>query len=389
MKKIIKYIIYFSEIFYTKFYSIFHKIQKQVMFESFYGKQYSCNPRAVSEKLHELYPDFKIVWFLNKKDSYNLLPDYVEVIYKKNLNYFRKLATSFCYITNEGMAYPLSKRKKQLFLQFWHGDRGFKKILYEVHPKLYMRCLDDAITDFCIAGSDFGEERYKKAFKYSGKILKIGSPRNDRLVNVNNIEKSNIKKLLGISDNCKILLYAPTFRSNSKAAKSTYEAPDDRLDFEKLKSVLALSGDEWCICFRAHPTVNENVNNSFVYDVSKYPDMTDLLVIADILITDYSSSAQDFVLTGRPVLLANFDIEDYEKNSRSLWALPSDIGFLSARTKEELYTMLEQILKNEISQDLGKIKQFYGTNETGCASKIVCDLINTNYNTSFQKNNKE
>ena len=85
--------------YYTCYLGIGKKIQKKIIFSSFDGKQYSCNPRAISERMHELFPDYKIVWYLKYDVKYNLLPDYVKIVQSKK-EYLKEMASSFCIISN-------------------------------------------------------------------------------------------------------------------------------------------------------------------------------------------------------------------------------------------------------------------------------------------------
>ena len=110
-------------------------------------------------------------------------------------------------------------------------------------------------------------------------------------------------------------------------------------------------------------------------DVSQYHDMADLLLVSDILITDYSSSAPEFVLTNKPVILAQFDLEDYIKHSRTLAFDPGQSGFLIAKNQNEL----NELLSNIYDYDHGAIRElvddFYGTTESGEATKRICKEI--------------
>ena len=114
---------------FEKVLSVVLPLKKQVIFESFHGKQYSDNPRAVSEKLHELDSTYKIVWIFRdtSKNRYNDIPDYVKVVKKWSLPYFINLVSSCAIVTNEAFDTNIYKRDKQYFVQTWHGDRVFKK----------------------------------------------------------------------------------------------------------------------------------------------------------------------------------------------------------------------------------------------------------------------
>ena len=202
---------------YTRTYAAFHPIEKKILFDSFGGKQYSDNPRAICERMHEIFPDYDLVWVNNDiADKYQIIPSYINLKKRTKLSFYQQLATSFCYVTNENINNNIAKRKKQLFVQTWHGDIGIKKVVYDASPngKLAYKVIDSSVDDICIAGSDLGESTYRTAFKYKGEVLKVGTPRNDRVISMCNKEKDLIRHRIGIKENKRILIYAPTYRDN-------------------------------------------------------------------------------------------------------------------------------------------------------------------------------
>lgn len=357
-------------------YGRFHKIEKKVLFESFGGKQYSDSPRAISEKLHKIYPEYQIVWKLNRnfKDKYNIVPNYIKVISTEK-EFLKELATSMCYVTNENMEPQKYKRRKQLFIQTWHGDRGFKKILYEtwLKRKRPIPITDNKVTDFCVAASEYGENMYRDAFNYQGNIMKVGMPRNDKLVKIEKDEIEKVKKSLGIPNNMKILLFAPTFRDNISLKQEVL------IDIDRILQILEQKGEEWMCLVRAHSTskgLNVKDNNQRIVNVTDYPDMADLLLISDMLITDYSSSAGDFILMRKPVILAVFDYKEYIENSRNLKFPIEDSGFIIAYNQKELENIIATKNLNDYYESCERVKTFYGIVETGEASRQICDEIN-------------
>ena len=360
---------------YTFYYGCFHKVEKKILFDSFYGKQYSDNPRAISEKLHELYPEYKIVWKLNKmNDKYKIVPEYVKKV-SNSKDFYKELATSFCYITNEGMEPNKYKRKNQIFIQTWHGDRGFKKALYtyweDQKQKRPIPIIDNKITDFCVAGSDYGEMFYREGFRYKGKVLKIGTPRNDKLVKQDYEEYKKIKELLNIPIDTKIILYAPTFCDNEKNEQETL------VDLRKIVNILNKKGENWICLTRAHSAVKKLKMDKAekIIDLTDYPDMADLLLISDILITDYSSCSGDFILLNKLVILAIFDDEKYEQECREMYFPISDSGYIIAHNQKELENIIEKKDEINIKENCELVKEFYGTNETGESAEKICKMI--------------
>ena len=118
-----------------------------------------------------------------------------------------------------------------------------------------------------------------------------------------------------------------------------------------------------------------NSDSPSYIDVTPYPDMADLLLIADLLITDYSSCAGDFLLTGKPVILAHFDRDDYEAQGRPLWVNPNEAGYLVAKNQGELNRILSNLYSYDHQAIACKVNRFYGTKETGQSSEVIVRKI--------------
>lgn len=366
------------------FFNTVFGIEKKIVFNSFGGKQYSDNPRAISEKMHELYPDYKIVWGCNnpKLNPYGLRPNYVQPIRTKTLRWFYEIATSFCYVENDSFQPAYYKSPNQFWIQTWHGDRGFKKILYESIEakglKNFRPIVEDKVADLCIAGSKYGTEiYYRKSFRYNGEIMCVGSPRNDKLLRISLKDKISLKNSIGVDLDAKILLYAPTYRQGTKS-----DLQNSNVDLKEVLRVLQSKGEKW-ICFIRSHTESKGIDietdgKSFL-DVTDYPDMADLLCISDMLITDYSSCAEDFILVEKPIILTIFDIEEYVKNSRS-FAFPIEkCGHIFAHNQDELIGILNTVSDREYAESCKKVMSFYEVNETGEASYCVCRRIDEEY----------
>lgn len=360
---------------YTRIYGLFHPIEKKILFLNYGGAQYSDNPRAIAEKMNEIDPSFQIVWKLNQiEDEYSIIPSFVNKKKLAGLAFYRELATSCCVVNNECFEPNFSKRKGQLFIQTWHGDRGFKYILYDAweNGKRPIPIIDNSITDYCIAGSEFGEDTYRTAFNSPDNIIKIGSPRNDKLLNCSDEEKLKIKESLGIiGDKC-VLLYAPTYRDNSSNTQSV----NVNLT-EVLKLLEYRTKSEWVCLLRAHSAskgLNYDESNSMI-NATRYPDMTDLLCIADLLITDYSSSACDLSITEKPSILALFDYEEYQAECRKLRVDPRTVGFCYAENQTQLNDIIKNTPHEEFVRRNKLVNDYYKVFENGTASETICHII--------------
>ena len=184
---------------------------KRVFFSSFIGRGYTDSPARICEALHALRPDAELVWQLKNPAE---APDYVRVVRPRSLSALWAISTARCLVDNFNRQHYMLKFDDQKYVQTWHGDRGFKKMLFDMDPT--QRVPDGAQMDLAVSGSDFGTKNYRSAFRYSGQVLQTGMPRNDALLHPDAGTMAAVKKRLGIGAGEKVLLYAPTFRDERR-----------------------------------------------------------------------------------------------------------------------------------------------------------------------------
>lgn len=349
--------------------------EKTVFFASFRG-QYSDNPRAISECLHKIAPDVKIVWLI-KPQIQQYVPEYVVTVPPEPRLALRAQARAKVWVLNYTYRKHLGvyKGRDNFYIQTWHGDRGLKTIGYLTgfsKEKKY-NGNDLSECDLFVAGSDYGVKKARQGLLYEGEVIVEGMPRNDKLINISNHidEAAKIKKSLGLESNMKVMLYAPTFRENSDQQQCA-------IDITSSIAALESIGEQWVCLVRSHSLskgIFVEVDIPRFLDVTSYPDMADLLLIADLLITDYSSCAGDFLLTGKPVVLAHFDRHDYEAQGRPLWVDPKEAGYMVAKNQDELNQILSNLSSYDHKATADKINRFYGTKETGLSSEAVSKRI--------------
>lgn len=351
----------------------------KVVFVSFNGKSYSDNPKAISEKLHDLRPQTDIVWiFENPEEKNGIVPDYVRMVKMKTLSMLYELATAQVWVDNFDKPLYTYKGKNQYYIQTWHGDRGFKKTRYDstfIGPKY--RLIEKDICDLGIAGSDNAERVYKSAFRYEGEILKVGTPRNDCLVNPDMDRCHEIKVELGIKPETNIVLYAPTLRRQASAEGTLQEI--QAINLTDLVSVLEEESHEnWVCIVRGHISVAGLTGfetNDKIIDLSHYEDMADILLISDMYISDYSSSAGDFVLKNKPVILYQNDREMYLEKDRTFYFDIDKSPYLVALNQKELIEKVRFLKTINIEENCKEILEFYGANETGHSAEAVSKII--------------
>ncbi len=307
------------------FFSLFPKDNKIIIFESFLGKQYSDNPRAIYEYINDNYPEYKLYWSLNR----DIAKDYGEIktINRLSLKWLYYMGRAKYWVTNSRLPLWLRKSKRTVYVQTWHGtplkklgidikDVKMPDTTTEKYKENFVK--EAAKWDYLISPNPYSTNIFRQAFQFKQTIIESGYPRNDVLL-LNRENSGTWRKKLGLPEDKKVILYAPTWRDNNYYSKGKYKF-DLELDLARLSKELS---DEYVIALRMHYLVSDNLNleayRGFVYDVSSYPNISELYLATDILITDYSSVFFDYANLRRPILFFVYDIEEYEDEIRGFY----------------------------------------------------------------------
>lgn len=344
--------------------------KKKVYFSSFSGKLYNENPRYVCEALHAVCPEAKIIFRLNhdgmRQDD---VPDYVKKVGQMSPAAFYHMATARVIVKNAALMPYMAKFKDQKYIQLWHGDRGLKKILLDLDPTAAERHPDWKYMDIGVSGSEFGSRVYlRSAFGYKGEIMEVGYPKNDLLM-ANPAEiREKVYRKLNLPENTKFILYAPTFRDQTIGGAISANFSAEAL----LKALEASSGEKWMILNRGH-ILNSAVKSDAGIDVSRYPDVSELLLVCDMMITDYSSIAGDYLLMNRPIILYHADVAQYASQERALVFDPEKSPYKIAHNMDELIDIACNF--GNAGENCRALYDFYGVRETGKASVLVAERI--------------
>lgn len=352
---------------------IFCVKSNRVYFNSFDGAAYCDNPKALCNAIHCRWGDqLEYVWLFNNGINIDNVPSFVKKRRRTIWRVLYYMCTSKVWIMNTAVPHGTYKSKKQIYIQTWHGDCAFKKILGDVpyNPVIYE---ESNILDLLVVGSDYGKKVISHAFGFLGEVMATGCPRNDIFFQENSAICESIREKYGLTSHHKILMYAPTFRR-----KFRNQVQHVGLDLEKVLEILRSKGtDDWKILVRSHIANSvkglDVERSSDIIDVTAYPDMNELLLITDILITDYSSSAGDFALTGRLVLLYQDDLKEYTDEDRSLYF--SQSPFIISYTPDEFYTKLLNRNEIDIKRNCEDILSFLETHEKGEGALSVVKYI--------------
>ena len=363
---------------------LFDKVENCVLFDSFWG-QYNDNPKYISEKLHQLAPDIKIVWAVSEKKSRETIPEYAVPVKYGSTEYYKYrysaevLVDNYTGIMGKMGNLDVSKflrSKKHLRISTWHGT-PLKRIDRDIQSRKTAGIA--RVSDYLIAGCRYTAKILNNAFCDNYPVMLTGTPRNDILFR-DDIDSDFIRTKLKIPPDKRIVLYAPTFRDNIEAYRKM------QMDSSGIKLLLAgLSekfGGEWVFVSRAHQAIFLEVgegkqgDSGVILDGNVGDDMAEYLSVSDVLITDYSGSLFDFALTGKPCFLYAPDREHYENKERGFYMDYDSLPFPISYTVDKLLKDVNCFDNKQYGKDVGLFLKSIGNVEDGRASeRIALDII--------------
>lgn len=365
-----------------------------IVFMSFMGKKYADSPRAIYEYMLncDSYKDYRFVWAFVEPDKYGFLEnnDRTIVVKHNSDKHYRYYATAKYWVTNSRVPDVIPKREAQIYVQCWHGT-PLKRLGLDVDVKganekysieeMKKKYRTDALKySYMISPSGFCTEKFVSAFGLDlvGRediILETGYPRNDDLRNFTEEKAERIKTKLGIPKDKKVVLYAPTWRENQYSSTVGYTYKEE-VDFDLLREHL---GDEYVFLFRAHYFVASKFDfakyQGFVYDVSAYDEINDLYIVADMLITDYSSVFFDYANLRRPIIFYMYDLPIYRDEMRGFYISLDELPGNIVETEETLINEIRTADNWTPDNKYDDFNKKYNPLDDGDASKRVAELV--------------
>lgn len=373
-----------------------------VVFTSFNGR-YSDSPKAISEKLHELSPEIPIIWLV-AADQIELVPSYVKAIdinctdaekarnrakvridnvycdSSTNLNN-TDLKSKFLFSVK---TYLKTKRTQKRYTT-WHGTplkmMGRDQI---GNTNVGFSCPNTTL----LLGNEFTKGVMERITYGKVPVKMMGCPRNDLLLHSTHEDVQIKKTELVLPLDKKILLFAPTFRSDGDINNdNVYRSGINQLELMDIPKLLeAFSrkfSSEWVLVCRFHYHVDEKIDwddistryNGSILNGNSFPDMSDYLLCADALITDASSCMFDYMLTGKPCFLFFPDLENYTKVERGTYFEIDELPFPCSETFDKFLDSVvnfnESIFDSKCKSFLNRI----GNADDGHASERVVEMI--------------
>jgi CDP-glycerol glycerophosphotransferase len=286
-----------------------------VLFHSWWGRL-ADSPKAIAEELRRRDAPLEQVWVL---DDASAAPPGSTAVRPGSLGYLQQTGRARYIVSNNTLPAYFRKKRATTYVQTWHGT-PLKRIGFDIErpgfagSDSYLSELarEAACWDYLVAPNNFSSDVFRGAFRYRGEILETGYPRNDMLLAPDRDEvRARVRRELGIGDGARAVLYAPTWRDSGSFSTE--------LDLDALCSGL---GDGYVVLLRAHSLDAASVDvaeQPALRDVSGRDDAGELLLAADVLVTDYSSVMFDFAVTRKPIVFFTYDLDHYRDEVRGFY----------------------------------------------------------------------
>jgi len=369
---------------------------KLVIFESFMGRSYSDNPRAIYEYMlsDKRFNDYTFMWVFRglKIDEGKIPPNPLlnrsRILRYKSTEYHEAYARAGVWVTNSRLPGYMLKKPDQYYIQTWHGT-PLKRLGYDVVPadRDAVRSKDDIMLlndrdalryNAMISASPFVTKVFTSSFNLpcinpDCQLWETGYPRNDRLCTATPAEIDRLKEQYDLPKDKQIILYAPTWRDNQHLTGVGYTY-ENEMDFDRLKEQF---GDTHVILFRPHYFIaNEfdfDAYGDFVRNAADVQDINDLYLVADMLITDYSSVFFDYSLLRRSVVFYMYDLAQYAGDVRGFYM---SLDTLPGPISEDMESLIHHI-KNPPKADTtyDEFVRKFSPHHDGQASQRVAEKI--------------
>lgn len=310
---------------------------KLVIFVSFMGMGFNDSPKAIYDYMedHSEYKGYRCVWAFEHPELFSGL----ETVKIDSVAYFKTALKAKYWITNTNIERGLKfKKHSQVYLNTWHGI-ALKHIGNDCPGR---KDYNFDTVDHLVVSGEHDEKVWKSAFNADEKTyLRCGMPRNEELWLATDDRKKELRKKLGLSEDKKVILYAPTWRESTDGGKSYEIKPP--IHFDVWKKEL---GNDYIVLFRAHHQTTKVLGvryDEFVRDASDYPAVNELMIASDMLITDYSAIAFDYAVLCKPLLIYAYDYDSYLAERGTYFEIDDCYPNKSCRTEEELLARIKRI----------------------------------------------
>lgn len=351
-----------------------------LMFFAFQG-DYTCNLKYISMEILRRALPWRQVWvtFDDPTTLRDHFPPEATLVRFNTDPYYRELAAAHILLDNafDYVKGAFEKRSGQVFVETMHGSLGIKRI--DAGSVRNDRRNDKgrsigALTDYVLSNSSFETMVYETSFWTRESIVEVGHARNDIFfadAATLGAIRDKVCRRFGIPSGMRIALVAPTVRLRDEKADS------EPIDLQVLYAALCERfGGEWMLLHRLHHSTKRETPDPgpHILFADDYPDIQELMIAADMAVTDYSSWIFDYVLTGKPGLLYMPDLDVY-REARGFYYPLEEAPFPIAGSNAD---MRQKLLAFDEAKFAVQVRTFLdrrGCIDDGHASERIVDLL--------------
>ena len=355
-----------------RFIGIFEKTDEHlILFNSFGGRRFNDSPKILFEKMRDdpYFRDYTLVWAFERPEDFHIpgarciridTPEYVRTALKAKV-----------WITSVNIERGLHyKKKNTIYVNTWHG--AGTKLIGNACSKRRDYIFNN--IDIMLIQSEFERKIFLRDFDCNpNAFMKVGFPRNDELFHITDEQKKEFKKMFGIPEGKKVILYAPTWRDSKDGGLSYEFIPP--MHIEKWRERFF---DEYVMLFRMHAftTAFQMEYDDFAIDTSFYDNLNHVLAISDVVVTDYSTIVYDSAIAGKPFICFGFDYERYKKERGFYYELADVYPGGVLKTEEEVMNRIEEVIDGADSEQYKAFRDNYVEAGGNAAENVLSALKN-------------
>ena len=284
-----------------------------VFFESFYSQTVACNPLAIDRELARIRPDVTRYWSV--VDRSIAVPGGAVPIVEGSAEWWRVRADARVLVVNDWLRKRWMPRPHQTVLQTWHGTMLKRLALDRDRVGLRTRIAvrrESARWSILLAQNEYAASILRRAYAFRGPLWVEGYPRSDTLIAG---DRAGVRARLGLQAQDRAVLYAPTWRDDRTELVDYLDLPSFAAELRERdpRAVLVVRGHSRTLRF------GRDLDGPGIIDATTYPDVADLLLAADVVVTDYSSIMFDLAATDTPVILFTPDLDRYADELRGFY----------------------------------------------------------------------
>ncbi|WP_336659719.1 CDP-glycerol glycerophosphotransferase family protein [Leucobacter sp. USHLN153] len=363
------------------------RVSEGVFFESFEGRQVSCNPLAIDGEIARRYPELPRYWSVTSERIE--VPEGATPLLVGGSDWFAARKLARLLVVNDWLRFGFTRGRRQFVLQTWHGT--MLKHLALTRPKTGLQTRiatrrESRRWSALLSQNPHSTEQFRASYAYRGEILETGYPRDDRLARATvpspsgperiSILQAAARRTLSIPERARVLAYAPTWRETRRGAA----AAPDLLDVADLAARLDTADDPWVVVTRGHTRVGAlggvglPIGSGRIIDASHHPDVNDMLLAADLFVTDYSSTMFDAAVAAVPMAFYVPDLEDYRDRERGFtFDFEASAPGPLVRTADELIEVARAGVP--YSEDYAAWRERFVPHDDGRAAERVVDAL--------------